>query len=109
MPEPTSEPVSEPMPEPPGDGRLDDRTRVLRAFVKDGRLVAIPSQHKKQLVVLEFLLDACFAEDRHYPEAEVNERLRRFNEDTAALRRYLVVEGFLTRDAGIYRRATRAG
>ena len=35
-------------------------------------------------------------------EAEVNERLRRFHPDVAALRRYLVDDGFLDRAEGMY-------
>ena len=40
-----------------------------------------------------------------YPEAEVNDVLRRYHDDYAALRRYLVDEGFLTREAGVYWRS----
>ena len=46
-----------------------------------------------------------FTEDREYPEKEVNQRLALFNPDVAALRRYLVDDGYVTRDAGLYRRA----
>jgi len=35
----------------------------------------------------------------------VNELLRGFHDDTASLRRYLVDEGMLEREAGVYRRA----
>ena len=78
---------------------------VLRAFVRHGRLTAIPAQQRKKEVVLLFLLDACFADDRDYPEPEVNERLRQYHEDVAALRRYLVDARLMTRTAGVYRRA----
>jgi DNA-binding HxlR family transcriptional regulator len=78
---------------------------VLRAFLRDGRLVSIPAQEKKRQVVLRYLLDRCFAEDRAYPEREVNERLGRYHEDVASLRRYLVGAGLMTRAAGEYRRA----
>ena len=46
-----------------------------------------------------------FAEDRAYPEAEVKQRLALFNRDVAALRRYMVDAGLVTRAAGEYRRA----
>jgi hypothetical protein len=46
----------------------------------------------------------CFAE-RAYPEREVGERLAVYHEDVAALRRYLVDAGLMTRDRGEYRRA----
>ena len=79
--------------------------RVLRAFLVGGRLVSFPAQEKKREVILRYLMDRCFAEDRVYPEAEVNERLAEYNEDVAALRRYLVIAGLMTRAGGEYRRA----
>src|SRR5690349_23167227 len=36
-------------------------------------------------------------------ETEVNEALRNWHDDTAALRRYLVDDDFLARDHGVYR------
>lgn len=39
---------------------------------------------------------------RHYTEREVNATLRRLHDDTAALRRYLVDERLMDRDAGKY-------
>jgi putative glutamine amidotransferase len=40
-----------------------------------------------------------------YPESDVNARLRRFHPDYAAVRRYLVDDGFLTREIGVYWRS----
>ena len=78
--------------------------QVVFAFIKDDRLVSIPARHKKRLVVLRYLVDRCFPEERAYPEKEVNQRLALFHPDVAALRRYMVEEGLLTREAGDYRR-----
>ena len=86
-----------------GGGRPDD-AKVLRSFVSDGRLVSIPAHENKRIVVLRWALETCFAEDRAYPESEVNDRLRELNEDTAALRRYLVETGLMDRQSGVYRR-----
>ena len=85
-------------PLPPADAK------VLRSFFRDGRLVSIPAQAKKRHVVLRYLLDRCFPEDREYPEKEVNQRLALYNRDVAALRRELVDGGLMTRAAGQYRR-----
>ena len=82
--------------------------RVLHAFVRDGRLVSIPAQDKKRRVVLRYLVETCFSEDRTYLEREVNERLGAYHDDVAALRRYLVVAGLMTRASGEYRRAGTA-
>ena len=64
--------------------------RVIRAFFRDGRLVSIPARQGKRLFVLRELREPCFAEDRDYPEKEVNMRLALVHPDVAALRRYLV-------------------
>ena len=74
---------------------------VLRAFLVDGRLTSIPAAGRKRSVVLEYLV-ATFEPGRRYPEREVNAVLASFHPDTAALRRYLVDEGFLSREAGAY-------
>jgi hypothetical protein len=66
--------------------------------------VTIPAQHAKRLVILRYLRDRCFTEDRAYPEKEVNQRLALFNPDVAALRRYMVDDGLMTRSGGEYRR-----
>ena len=78
------------------------REQVLRAFFDDeGRLTSIPAKHAKRLVVLDRLAQL-FEPGERYPETEVNRRLRSAHDDVAALRRYLVDEGFLSRDGGIY-------
>ncbi len=79
--------------------------KVLRSFFRDGRLVSIPAQDRKKRVVLLHLLELCFPEDRAYPEKEVNQRLALFHPDVAALRRYLVDFGLMTRASGEYRRS----
>ncbi|MEO8228233.1 MAG: DUF2087 domain-containing protein [Chloroflexota bacterium] len=79
--------------------------KVIRAFIREDRLVSIPARDKKRRVILRFLVERCFVEDRAYPEKEINQRLALYHPDVAALRRYLVEAGFMTRDAGEYRRA----
>lgn len=78
---------------------------ILRHFLTDdGRLHTIPSKRAKLLVVLDHVAQA-FEPGRVYPEAEVDETLRRFHPDHAALRRYLVDDLFLTREDGRYWRS----
>ena len=79
--------------------------RVIDAFFRDGRLAAIPARQGKRWFVLVEIRERCFAEDRDYPEKEVNLRLALLHPDVAALRRYLVDSGLMTRSGGIYRRA----
>lgn len=92
-----------PAPDPTGDVP-DDAARVLRTFLRGGRLVSIPTQQSKLRVVLDRLAQE-FEPGERYPEREVNRRLRTFHDDVAALRRHLVDEDFLTREASIYWRS----
>ena len=81
---------------------LEPRTAaVLRAFLRDGRLVTIPTARAKRLVVLDHVAKV-FEPGVRYEEREVDALLRVFHDDHAALRRHLVDESFLSREAGVY-------
>jgi hypothetical protein len=83
----------------PGD---PDRERVLESFVDAaGRLLSIPAQRKKRLVVLHWLVED-FQPGRLYPEVEVNRIISRRHADFFALRRYLVDEELMQRQRGVY-------
>ena len=73
-----------------------ESVRVLRSFVRDGRLQSIPTSRAKRLVVLDLLAQE-FEPGQRYSEPMVNLMLGRWHADTASLRRYLVDEGFLDR------------
>ena len=90
----------EPRPDEYGDEPADI-ARVLRAFVRDGRLLSIPAVHAKRLVVLDWLVQR-FEPGRRHSEQMVNLILGQVHPDTAALRRYLVDEGLLSRARGEY-------
>lgn len=79
----------------------DPRARVMRAFVRNGRLSAIPARAGKRRVILEELAQL-FEPGRRYTEDEVNDVLREWHPDVAALRRYLVDEQLMDRAAGEY-------
>lgn len=90
--------------DPPSDEHADlpaEAARVLRAFVRGGRLVDLPAQRAKRMVVLD-LVAQDLEPGRRYLEAAVNDILRRWHDDTAALRRHLVDEGLVAREAGVY-------
>ena len=91
-----------PPPEPLSSDPAEDA--VLSAFVRDGRLTSIPVQHAKRRVVLEHLVRV-FEPGVRYPEREVNALLAAWYPDVAALRRYLVDEGLMSREAGAYWRS----
>jgi hypothetical protein len=99
--------VADAVPEQPptGSGDTDPETAaVLRAFLPRGRLDQIPAARSKRLVVLDHIARV-FEPGVHYAEKDVNALLEGFHPDYAALRRYLVDEGFLARDAGSYWRS----
>jgi hypothetical protein len=78
-----------------------DEEAVLRHYFRGGRLREVPTRRAKRLVVLERLALE-FEPGVRYSERDVNETLRRFHDDHASLRRFLVDEGFLTRERGEY-------
>jgi len=84
---------------PQYDDQPQDVRKVLKAFLNtDGTLKQIPTDTKKLLIILNFIVDV-FSFDATYTEKEVNTILRRFNPDTAALRRYLVDNGLMNRES----------
>jgi hypothetical protein len=82
-------------------GATADQAGVLRNYLVDGKLIQVPAQRSKRLVVLDFLAGQ-FEPGRTYPEEQVNYVLGRFHADYAALRRYLVEEDLLERRDGFY-------
>jgi hypothetical protein len=83
-------------------GAVDDAEEaVLRQWFSGGRLKGIPAKRSKRLVILTRLALE-FDVGVRYPERDVVEVLRRFHPDHASLRRYLVDEGLLSRDHGVY-------
>lgn len=81
------------------------RAAILQRFLDDdGALRSIPVRRAKRLVVLDRVVQV-FDVGRRYPEREVNVLLRAFHPDVAALRRYLVDEGFMSRQDGVYWRS----
>lgn len=84
-----------------------ERARVLRAFVKDGRLVSIPASRPKRMHVLDVVVQA-FEPGVRYTEKRVNLELGKWHPDVSSLRRHLVDEGFLEREPD-GRRYWRAG
>ena len=75
------------------------RRRSARSSSTAGWCRSRPSR-SAATIVLRFLLERVFTEDREYPEKEVNQRLALFHPDVASLRRYLVDERYVEREAG---------
>ncbi|TQK72755.1 MULTISPECIES: DUF2087 domain-containing protein [unclassified Nocardioides] len=82
-----------------------DARQVLRRFFSaDGRLMDLPTRHAKRLVVLDHVAQR-FEPGRRYGWREVDAILREVHDDHAALRRYLVDDGFLSREGDVYWRS----
>ena len=74
--------------------------RNVRDFsTPEGRIQTIPAQYKKMKAILRHIVRAFEPGVRH-SERETNEVLERFNDDTARLRRELVVNGLMAREDG---------
>jgi biotin operon repressor len=82
----------------------EDEEAVLRTFFRNGRLTEVPAKESKRRIVLERIALE-FEPGVRYEEREVNVVVGRFFNDHASLRRYLVDEGFLDREGGVYWRA----
>lgn len=82
-----------------------DRNAVLRNFVRDNRLLSIPSGFRKSRIVVEHIAELSFEPGVTYTEKEVDDVLKGWHADHASLRRYLVDHGVMTRENGRYWRS----
>lgn len=89
-----------------GQGGSDDERAVLRSFFDGPRLRSIPAQRrKKQIVLLELVRR--LPRRREYPEAELNSFIEVMHPDFCTLRRELIIEKLMEREAGVYRLTER--
>jgi hypothetical protein len=75
--------------------------KVLRDFIAEGRLKEIPAYRKKRQIIVRWLAQQ-FEYGRLYPEAELNEIIKRVHPDSATLRREMVGEKLMARERGVY-------
>jgi hypothetical protein len=96
--------VSLPRVEPDLSDATPEQAAVLRNFMDgEGHLDVLPARSAKRRLVLEYVATR-FEPKREYGEREVNAVLGEVHDDFVTLRRYLVDEGLLEREAGVYRR-----
>jgi hypothetical protein len=80
----------------------DEREKTLSHFFKDGRLLEMPVQLKRQQYILE-VIAASFEPDKRYTEREVDALLKAiYPKDHCTLRRNLIDFKLLQRENGIY-------
>ena len=77
------------------------RQKVIDAFFEYGKLKTIPAQQKKERIILEVISQA-FEYDRIYSEREVNIMIADFHDDFCTIRRDMIGEHLLDRDAKGY-------
>jgi hypothetical protein len=78
--------------------------KVLQNFLDGERIKAIPAQYKKQQAILKWLVDK-FEVGVRYPEAEVNEIIKRHHPDSAWFRRSFIDQKLMAREKGVYWRS----
>jgi hypothetical protein len=98
---PTAEEASAAITEGPWS---EEERRMLQRFFTGTRLKEIPTNTKKRILILERLALE-FEPGLRYQEQDVNFTLQLFHPDYAALRRYLVDAGMLSRAEGVYWRS----
>jgi hypothetical protein len=81
--------------------------KILRTYFDGDTLTGIPSTRKKRDVVLKWLVNR-FEPGVRYPEAKVNEIIRRHHPDTATLRREFIMTKMMERKNGVYWRTDGA-
>lgn len=77
------------------------RQKVIDSFFEYGKLKSIPAQRKKERIILEEIVKA-FEFDRIYSEREVNIIIADFYDDFCAIRRDMIAEKLMDRDASGY-------
>lgn len=77
------------------------RNKVIKTFFEYGKLKAIPAQRKKQRICLEEIAKS-FECGRRYEEKEVNEIIKRFNDDFCTIRRDMICEHIMDREGSTY-------
>ena len=77
------------------------RKKVIESFFEYGKLKSIPSQRKKERIVLEEIAKA-FEPGKEYSEREVNIIIADYHDDFCTIRRDMIAEGILLRDKEFY-------
>ena len=79
------------------------RKKVIDSFFEYGKLKSIPSQRKKERIVLEEIAKS-FETGREYTEREVNIIIADFHDDFCTIRRDMISEGIIARENMIFRK-----
>jgi hypothetical protein len=80
-----------------------DKENTIKNYIKKDKITNIPRSEKKKIIILQYVV-LKFQRNERYTEKEVNEIISSMHDDFAALRRYLIVYGFMARenDGSVY-------
>jgi predicted transcriptional regulator len=77
------------------------RHKVLKAFFKKNKLVKLPVQRKKKLIVLDEFIKK-FKPGKKYSEQEINKMIIETYDDYCTVRRLLIEEKIMKREKQVY-------
>ena len=77
------------------------RQKILSTFMTKGKIIKMPAQLKKKLILIEEICRA-FEIGKPYTEREMNIIIADYYDDFCMVRRFFVDYGLFTRDNGIY-------
>jgi hypothetical protein len=78
------------------EGKRETKTGIQR-FLVDGRISTYPAAPSERGALLRWVRDQVITPDEALSEPEMNDRLAKFHDDVAVLRRYLVDFGLVER------------
>lgn len=81
--------------------KLNDK--VIKTFVRNGKIEKLPRQLKKKLLIIEWICDK-FSYNKSYTEEELNQIIIKHYDDYCTVRRYLVDYKYFEREKNIYKR-----
>ncbi len=84
------------------DARSSEEKKVLRSFFDGPRLLALPVQRKKKLMVLEEVLRR-IPRRKEYEERELSRYIETVFQDFCTVRREWIMGGYMARESGVYR------
>jgi biotin operon repressor len=77
------------------------RQKVLKAFFRKDKLLKLPVQRKKRMIVLDQFTQK-FRSGKKYKEDDINAIIRETYDDYCMIRRLLIEEGIMKRERQIY-------
>ena len=75
-----------------------DTPKGYERFLENGRVARWPAKSADKDGLIRWIMDQCLASEECIGERELNNRLKKFSNDPALIRRHCVDTGYITRD-----------